>query len=86
MGKLGNQLPRCGYKISNSDILRTVNMLLMLKRDSDDDIELSDVIQIWKTLEYRRRTSIIKDDGDYKDEQMGGFAELFDILIKELKK
>ncbi len=85
MGTLFEQSPRTLEHVKIEDIYYFIEEFKRyLKKLDKNDIILSDFIQIHKVLEYKRRTDILVNDGDAKDEQLAGFGELLQELNQNI--
>jgi len=78
MGKLGNQQVRDNYNIANENIENLIE--ISLKIANKYKIELKDVLKAREVLELNRKNNLFATNGDYFDEQMGGFGEHFATL------
>lgn len=83
MGTLTSQSIRALKKVSSTELSYEIQYMkeLCVKHG----IELSEAIALFSVLEYRRRTDILVDDGDRKDEQVAGVAEILQELITQTK-
>ena len=84
MGTLGNQPERNSYLVSNQDIDYFLEEAAKLAKKHSTTIEA--VIEAKRVLEMERKNSILSLDGDYRDEQMGGFGEVFSRIANALEE
>jgi hypothetical protein len=78
MGTLGKQLPRNGYQVDTGDLENFLCEASEIAKKHKVDIET--VIRAKHVLELQRANSIACQNGDYFDEQMGGFGNKLDNL------
>ncbi len=79
MGKLGNQPVRPRRKINFSELKEPLYFIEKIIKNSN--LTEESIIKILEILEYSRRTNVMIDDGDFKDEQIGGIGELIENFI-----
>lgn len=80
MGKLGDQPPRNRFD---------QNLALFISDIQDaakkTGISFQDALKAAEILELERRNQLFRQDGDYFDEQMGGFGEIFERIASSLE-
>ncbi|MCP4353406.1 MAG: hypothetical protein GY795_48775 [Desulfobacterales bacterium] len=83
MGTLFNQRERESYSISKSEADNFLRDAVELAKKHK--INVSDVIEAYKTLEIERRNNLYHWNGDAFDEQMAGFGELIRDIGESLR-
>jgi hypothetical protein len=83
MGMLGNQPPRdyCRKGFQSLDDFLSEAILLA----KDRDVSVSEVIAAKHALELERQNDMAREDGDFRDEQMGGFGDLISKVADALQ-
>lgn len=81
MGTLGNQPARKEFHI---DLSRFMEELIDICKKHDVTIEA--VIEAKKALELERQNDIAVQDGDYRDEQMGGIGDILGEIARAIEK
>jgi len=82
MSKLGNQPERKFFQVNMNEVDEFIKYA---KHTAEvNDITYKEAVEVFKILEYARRTDVIVEDGDFRDEQAGGFGELIEKLIEKL--
>ncbi len=81
MGMLGNQPARNYRKQDYTYWVRELNRIA-----EAEGISLDQVIEVAKVAEMSRANDIAVSDGDFRDEQMGGFGELLHDLNETLAR
>lgn len=79
MGTLFEQKPRKGFNVSEQEIGDFLKEITALAKKNN--ISVADVIEAYKTLEYRRKNNLFHDNGDIFDEQMAGFGKLLEEYL-----
>lgn len=74
MGTLFKQSERNSFKVSKSDAENFLKEAIDLAKKHK--VEVSDVIEIFKILELKRKNDLYHWNGDTFDEQMAGIGEL----------
>ena len=78
MGILGNQQDRSTFAYSKVSVIDLLNEIKNVAKSTG--LSADQVLKAYEIKEYERRTNAYVENGDYKDEQMGGFGELFQDL------
>jgi hypothetical protein len=84
MGILGHQEPRNYFDVKNSDIQ---HRLLDIKAwAKQHNMSPADVIATIRVMELKRHNDILVDAGDKLDENLGGFGDYFQELLRILSE
>lgn len=82
MGTLGNQEPRDHRRVKVNELDEFLTKLVRLA--TKHDISVGEVIEAKRVMEFERQNDLACDDGDYRDEQMGGFGDRLERLVESL--
>ena len=80
MGILGNQQDRSTFAYSEGSVIDLLNEIKNVARSTG--LSADQVLKAYEIKEYERRTNAYIENGDFTDEQMGGFGE----LLEEIKR
>lgn len=72
MGTLGNQPERKHH--DDYDITAALKHVRAIAKENG--FTPDQILKMWEILELQRRNNIAVDDGDFRDEQAGGFGDL----------
>ncbi|RHX77426.1 hypothetical protein [Leptospira yasudae] len=84
MGTLGDQLPRKDRFISSEELSGYLDDIKSLAKNKG--LEVETVIKAAEVLELKRRNDLYVSNGDYFDEQMGGFGAILRSIADSLQK
>ncbi len=84
MGTLFNQPERKWYTVTHEQLAIEIERVARLAKAAN--IAPSEVIELTKVLEYRRRTDLMVHDQDAKDEQLAGFGDILKELITAISE
>ena len=79
MGVLGNQAPRQSHSTDLGKFLAEA-----IAHAKKHGVSVSDVIAAKHAIELQRQNDLTCQDGDYRDEQMGGFGDRVSELAHSL--
>lgn len=82
MGILGNQQDRSTFAYSEGSVIDLLNEIKNVARSTG--LSADQVLKAYEIKEYERRTNAYIENGDYTDEQMGGFGELLEEIKRAL--
>ena len=91
MGTVFKQPPRSDYGVSISMVEGWLMEIIDIAKRHN--VEVTDVIEVYKSLELSRQNNLDRANGDIHDEQLSGLAELLknvderlQILAEQLKR
>jgi cell division GTPase FtsZ len=84
MGILGNQRSRDSFQTDLSDVDRLVRELVNIAERYDVSLEC--VLDAKELLERERQNNLAVQNGDFFDEQMGGFGERVSALTAAISE
>lgn len=79
MGMLGNQDPRDHFHVDLDSFVAEVKEIA--KKHS---VSVESVIEAKRALEMDRRNSLAAQNGDYLDEQLGGFGDKLSEIVSAI--
>ena len=82
MGILGNQQDRSTFAYSEGSVIDLLNEIKNVARSTG--LSADQVLKAYEIKEYERRTNAYIENGDFIDEQMGGFGELLEEIKRAL--
>ena len=82
MGILGNQQDRSTFAYSEGSVIDLLNEIKNVARSTG--LSADQVLKAYEIKEYERRTNAYIENGDFTDEQMGGFGELLEEIKRAL--
>lgn len=79
MGTLGNQPPRNGFHYSLTNFIQDVQ-----RASEETGVSFKEALKAAEIIEMQRRNEIYRQNGDYLDGQLAGFADLIDRWLSPL--
>ncbi len=83
MGTLGNQPPRENYQVNDGYLDEF--LAVAVKLASKHKVSVEAVIEARRVLEIERTNELRNLDGDYRDEQLGGFGQILGRIADALE-
>lgn len=84
MGVLGDQSKRNYWDVGKEELNYYLEEIKSIAKSKN--LEVGTVIKATEVLELRRRNNLYAQNGDYFDEQMGGFGDIFRSIAEALDK
>lgn len=82
MGILGNQRDRSKFRYEERHLIAFLNEVKNVAKSTG--LSVDQILKAYEIKEHERRTNAYIENGDYKDEQMGGFGELLEEIKRAL--